>query len=468
MPEKLIGKLIFSSVLGYYGLELCLKDTKQTIYNVTKETASGFDLILISLFYYRDVLLLEDFLRASGLKDKRTAILLAGGMQSTITPEIISILVDYVFIGDGEEHLENILNEYIQDGTFTNKYLYSGKGLIPSPAVAENIKPIAYMHSSLKHISASNKRKGGIQQSKDKKASTLYRVEIARGCKYKCPFCVMSGLKPYREVNKEEIFKCIESIPSRKMASFFAPDRASHKYWDEIQNRIKEKNIIDCGQDVRLESLLKIENESATIGIEGLSLKLRKSIGKNFSTDFIFDRIKEFCTTGKRKHWGSRLSLYYIADLPGECEDDFNEFKELLEKLSISDFTRHTLFRFILNPLSPKPFTKLKDAEIHPFINYDRKWKTILRGGDGNSRWGIKIVEQRVWLCYERILDAIVHRGGKKGYEIIKDLKKRNLTKIYMDWDKSERASNIIMNRCNDIGLSEDILFKGKLLPEIA
>jgi len=452
----IIGKLIFSNVLGYYGLELCLKNIKKTVYIVNNKTASACDLLLVSLFYYRDILYLENFIRKTDLTQ---TTILAGGMQATITPQLIAEMVDYVFIGDGEEHLENIINEYINNKTITNKYVYhKNMETVPKPAIASKIKPFAYFHSALKSVNTYNKRKKGIQQSRMKKMKSLYRIEISRGCKFKCPFCVMSSLKPYREANYQDIKSVLNDIPFKKVVSIFAPDRASHSKWDQISSDLK--NYIDIGQDVRIEKLNKIESESATVGIEGPSARLRKLVKKYYSNEFILEKIKQFCTTGKRKHWGAKLTLYFIADLPTETWKDYDDIKELFVKLSEAQWSRHLILHPVLNPLSPKPYTALYDAEIHPFRNYDKYWKTLLRGGTGNGRWGIKIVEHRIWLPFERILDAIIHQGKIKAYNTINKLPKIYLTKIPYDWNKSYNIGKQILDLASKNGLNKKQLFK--------
>lgn len=463
----IIGKLIFTNVLGYYGLELCLKDTKYKIYPITNRlTALGCDILLVSLFYFRDILNMEKFLRDTGLKMRKgKPIIIAGGMQATITPELVAEMVDYVFVGDGEEWLEKIL-----DGLYEKKmpdeicpFIFKkGMPILPEPCEAPIVKPLAYKHSALKKVDGARKRKDGIQQSRMKKCSNLYRIEVARGCRHKCPFCVMSHLKKYREASIEDLKNIINDIPEHSSTSFFAPDRAAHSKWPEISQMIKGRNLVDYGQDVRLEHMEKIDEEHVTIGLEGISYKLRKSIKKNYSEELIFRKFKDFMTTGKRPHWGGKISIYYIADLPGEEEEDWQELYEFFQKLSSENWTRHLILQPVLNPLSPKPYTDLFEAEIHPFRNYEARWQKFCRGGDGNSRWGFKIIEYRTWNCWDRVLDAIIHRGKNKGYKIISLLADKPLIKLIFDWDKAEKSSRQLLKICHDFDLSEETLFGGK------
>lgn len=458
----IIGKVNFASVVGYFGLDKCIELTGRKVYIADEKTAPACDLILFSMNWFEDVKKLELFCRKTGIrKGNKKNIMLAGGVLPTVCPELIAELVDYVFLGEAESHLKGIIDEIEQTGKTTNPYIYySGMKIVPEIATEKDLKPFVLENHATKKITVARHAKERIKQhSEMKKYQTNYRIEIARGCKFKCPFCLMSAIKqPYRELPTKDILSLLDGLPDGATVTCFAPERAVHSGWEEIKKKVAEKKMRDFGSDVRLENLDKIEQDSAIIGLEGMSEKLRFSIGKRFTNKFILDKMEMFATTGKRLQWGAKLNAYYIADLPGEAQEDFDEFQEFLATISKLEWSRNLALRPILNPLSPKPLTKMKDAIVHPFRNYPEKWATILRGGNGQSRWGIKIQENKTFQAYERVFDNLVHRGKAKGYQIIKRLPDEMLKKNPADWEKSKTWSMLLIKEQRRLGLTDEIM----------
>jgi hypothetical protein len=242
----------------------------------------------------------------------------------------------------------------------------------------------------------------------------------------------------------------------RKLFSFFAPERTLHSEWNKIQDEIYRLGLVDVGFDVRLENLKKLKGAGATFGLEGISYRLRKNIGKPFTEKFILENIKNFVESRKGVAV-ARLNIYWIADLPGENTDDWNELRGLFEKMANANWSRRLTLSAVLNPLSPKPFTELADAPIHPFRDYHTKWLDFLR--NGGKGWGFRILEPRVWHSWIRILDALVHRGGSQAYEVIKRMPNKLLS-AYPTKENSDFMSKKFLNELKVYGITEQQLFE--------
>lgn len=392
-----IGKLGFGKDDFFYGLELCLQKAGRSAYTVTEATASAVDVLLVTLFWWRDVYLLERFLRRAKIRPGgHGPLIIAGGMQATMTPEVIAPLVDCVFIGDADDHLGGILDQIERGVQPESPYLYRDGDEAP-PAPAE-CAPSAFAM-----------RKGG--------ARDVTRIEIARGCRFRCGFCALTGLKSYREVPFADIAPMLPSL-RRKPCSFFAPERVVHSEWPKFQEAIDEYEIRDHGQDVRLEGLRKIKSVSATFGLEGISYRLRKLAGKPWGDDYILETIGRFVMS---RQGISYLSAYFIADLPGEDLSDWDEIYALFERIEKAEWSRRLTLKPILNPFSPKPFTPLAGRMVHPFRDYEAQWRRLLRRG-GSSQWGFRCVETVVWGPFRRLLDALVTNGGRRGCGVVRRL----------------------------------------------
>jgi len=432
MAGVIIGKLVFGKDGLNYGLELCLSRAGLTAHPVTEATASGCDILLVSLFWYRNLYELAAFMRLAGIKrGTGKPWILAGGMQATMTPEAVAGLVDWVFVGDADEHLGACVAEIMDGGKCTHPNVYrEGMDAVPAPAVCA---PSGYMI-------ATDGDDGG----------TL-RCEIARGCRYKCAFCCLSGLKPYTEVPFSELQSSIRTAAG-KSCSFFAPERTMHSEWGKIKMALKASGCHELGQDVRLEHLQEIEGGSVTLGLEGLSERLRRSIGKAFSDAMVLEKVGRFVETRKNI---ARVSAYFIAGLPGEDETDWQAVWTLFESIGKAEWSRRLVLCPVLNPLSPKPYTRLKDAHIDLFADYGARWSKLLRRDGG--QWGFRIVKTLVWGPLERTMDAIVQRSGQFFAHVLAKMPTKALYHLPPVAQRSDTARRLI-KVCEECGVSRESL----------
>jgi len=404
MAGLIIGKLCFGKDEFQFGLELCLSKARRSAHAVTTGTAAACDVLLVSLFWYRDVYHLERFLREAGLRKGGSTVLIAGGMQCSLTPRMIARLVDYVFVGDGDDHLGGILDQIERGEKPAHQNLMAVGDPVPAPC---ECSPSAFgMH------------KGGRRD--------VLRIEIARGCKYKCAFCALSGLKSYREIPAKDVLAVL-GRHSPGPLSLFAPERVCHSEWPAIEDAALGAGWRDRGQDVRLDHLDRLgvslqmsglRGGGATIGIEGISHRLRKSIGKGYSPEFILEKLGAFVD---RAQSVVMIAVYFIADLPGEGDDDWRELEDLFARIEAAPWSRRLTLKPVLNPLSPKPHTPLRDATVHPFRDYETKWRRLLRRSDMDGRgWGFRIAEPlKIWGPLERVMDLLVTTDDPRAYELI-------------------------------------------------
>lgn len=428
----IIGKLGFGKDDFYYGLELSLHKAGRTAYEVTPATVHGCDVLLVTMFWFRDLYLLARFLREAGLRPGGRPYIIAGGMQATMIPRAVAPFVDAVFIGDADDHLGPILDQLEKGKRPESPYLYRhGDPRVPEPA---ECKPSAFAME-----------KGG--------RGEVVRIEIARGCRFSCSFCALTGLKRYREVPFGEIEPLLKKLRRRRV-SLFAPEVTAHSEWNLFERAIDEYELRDSNADVRLEAIRKLKSQSrVTLGMEGISFRLRKLVGKPWKADFILDRLGWFVST---RTGIARVAVYFIADLPGESEEDWAELWDLFELISKQEWSRKLTLVPILNPFSPKPFTPLAGSVVHPFRDYDKRWKQFLRRG-GEGQWGFRISEKIVWGPLDRTLDAIATNAGPVAHQVIKKIPTRLLS-ARAKRSKQAAIAHALLNECNRLGLSDEEL----------
>jgi len=432
VAKVIIGKLGFGKDDFFYGLELSLSRAGRTAVSVTTRTASACDVLLVTMFWWRDVYLLEAFLRKAGIqRGTGRPWIIAGGMEATMTPRVIAPMVDAVFIGDGDHHLGPILDGIEKGEPPQSPYLYrDGDDAVPDPAECDP--------------SAFGMCKGGKRD--------VVRFEISRGCRFKCGFCALTGLKKYKEVSFDSLDPFLRQAKGRPV-SLFAPERVVHSEWPKFQDAIERYNLKDHGQDVRLEGIRKIQSASATFGLEGISYKLRKVAGKPWKEKYVLDKIQQFVESRRGIAY---LSAYFIADLPGEDESDWAEAWNLFEAISAAEWSRRLTFKPVLNPFSPKPFTPLQGRIVHPFRDYEKRWHSLLRRG-GGGQWGFRLVETLVWGPFERLLDAIVTNGEERGYEVVRRLPDK-LLKGKPPKTENKAVAKQILREARRFGLTNEML----------
>jgi radical SAM superfamily enzyme YgiQ (UPF0313 family) len=150
------------------------------------------------------------------------------------------------------------------------------------------------------------------------------QVLVARGCRYRCPYCQVSTLQgPYRPVSFEGVVAGVEAAGRR--VSLCAPAMTHHPDVMAILGYLADEGtVVDstnaCHVDLRARAGL-VEAFSAvsarvSVGVEGMSARLRQSVGKGISDGDLENLLVELLT-----HFAF-VTVYLIVGLPGEEDPD--------------------------------------------------------------------------------------------------------------------------------------------------
>jgi len=377
-----IGYLTFGRDDFGYGMALCLSRLQgYEIYRVTPKTARHVDILLFSCFWWEHVYLLADFIRRSGLKKGEGPRIIVGGFN-TFNPVPFQAYADAVVCGDGEEILPEVLSGDNPGFAWNNVWPLQGFSCV---------------------------------------TNNVTRLEVARGCKYKCRFCAVSHLKPFREVDLSEIEPLIKNAKTKKISAF-SPEPTLHSKNTEITALCHKYNKTRLDTDVRLDRIERRHDDGGLLrcGIEGVSERLRKSVNKGYSNDFIYESVKK-AIANKRPG----MLFYLILDLPGEATEDFEEFKSLLHR--IEDIPGCQDFLLVPSPsvFMPSPHTPMEFDEIHWDRDYLTLWRHLFRDevGSGERPWKFMMAERaRVFSPSMRVLSMLSTRSGKEFSEIETEL----------------------------------------------
>ena len=159
------------------------------------------------------------------------------------------------------------------------------------------------------------------------------RVLAARGCRYNCAFCQIPQLqKPHRPAPLDDLVRAINATP--KNLSLCAPALSHHPDILPLLNllRIQQRYLYSmnaCHHDLTpalIHTLSRVATR-ITIGVEGTSKRLRRSVGKPISDEALgkltLTLLQRFV----------HVSLYVIVGLPGEEERDQDQFIALVARV---------------------------------------------------------------------------------------------------------------------------------------
>jgi len=381
-----------------YGMEIIRRElvaAGHECYRVTPKTARCCDVIMFSVFWFEHLFLLADFLRRAGIekKQKDRPRIIVGGF-CTFNPVPMLCYADAVVVGDGE----GIVTAVVSGDYSAKSVLCDGKD------------SVTWGNSELNPICH--------------ETNGVARIELARGCRARCAFCAVAHLKPYREASVDAIEKCLNETRLKRV-SLFAPEPTMHSRDTEINMlcRLNRKQRQDS--DVRLDRLDKRSDSVPRVGIEGLSERLRLLVKKPYQDETIIAAI-ERAIKDRRKG----LFMYMILDLPGECEDDWSQFGNLLRKIGEIKGAEKFLLKPSPSVFMPTPHTPMAGCAINWDRDCGKMWEEFF--GRGKNRvWLVMMAERsRVFSPHMRLLQMMATRAGSEFSEKEAEMHGKGVIKI--------------------------------------
>ncbi len=332
-------------------------------------------------------------------------IIIRGG-AATENPALIKDICDINYIGEGEEGLPELL-ELIEDG------LRKGDTKEKILLAAANLRDGIFVPRFYEEKITSDGTYAGIVPIRDDVPKTIkrdrvpdlntaympdkiimgysnmylgYGIEISRGCIGKCSFC-HGGFSylPYRirdfrlaakkvEAIKKNTGLSIVSLTAFCQASDPEIRRAYKLIYENVSAAYKYLSLridefVNDPDYARLAAEMEI-NKRVIFGVEGCSQRLRDAVSKHCTEEQL---IEAYAVAGKA---GFKTVKYmFIADLPGETDEDIMELLSLAEKLKdtkdqmeAAGITAPQLLLSVgkLNPFYGTPY---QWAEVHENIN---------------------------------------------------------------------------------------------------
>lgn len=337
--------------------------------SITGRKLREFDLILASANYELDLLYLAKLLADSGvevLAEKRDMkpLVIVGGLAAMSNPEPFLDLADASFIGDGEILLQKLVRYLDILPKDPRGFLDSlGEGIYTGE---ERVKKI--------FIEDLNNSIHPTVEIRSRKIEPVFGegfyVEISRGCRWLCKFCLESYVMyPYRCRSLETVRNLVDEglkHVDRRRVVIYSSSPFDHPGIRDLLKYLVENEIDFSLPSIRwdtvrlddLDMISKSSQRTLTLAPETMSSSLGCSIGKCFDPT----AFSELATAALRR--GFNIKLYIVVGFPSERDEDLQETLRHLKKLSTlsREFGRRLTVN--INPLIPKPHTPLQDSSL--------------------------------------------------------------------------------------------------------
>jgi len=337
VPHGLVFSLAVVKALGEpHGLEMTAEEDDP-------KRKSDYDAILISVLDSRNMVPAVKHFKKWRIPFRRTErrpvgkypLIWCGG-QGVHNPRPLAPVFDLCVVGDAEDPLPELLRLWEQHGN--SEGFLAAASTVPGVFVPDHHDPseTTIQQSVAQDIGVTLRNQIDVSHNKTR------RVEIARGCRYKCTFCSLGWRTPMRENTGEQVVSEIRK--SKKLVHLQAGDAESHSGIDYIRQALRAHGGFDQGWTGRLDSLF--ENPDQTIpgqkryafGVEGVSHRLRAAVGKGYLTDerLVDDTIRFFETLAPDKSGkpsAGRAAWHLIAGWPTEQRQETMDLIKVVQRI---------------------------------------------------------------------------------------------------------------------------------------
>ncbi|MCE5273134.1 radical SAM protein [bacterium] len=354
---------------------------------------STFDVLALSLSYEQDCLWLPLFLRAMGLPTRAQArwgnlpVLLAGGPVPSGNPEPVAPFVEALGLGDGEVLVPDFIDTWLESarrtwerGAFLEALaarpgfyipslyraeMLAGEGgvLVPRPAVPAAPERVRRQSAPLTGDPAHS-----VIITSKAHFSEMFMLELARGCRHACRFCLVSRInRPWRVSDPLRVEALLENAPeSAQVAGLVGTNLCDYPELPRVLRAVQKRGLrlgasslrVDTLNDEILGLLLECGTRSITLAPETASAALLRELGKPSAAELLPSVVARASEMGFEQ-----VKLYYMIGLPGESEADRAALGEQVRELAGSLGPR-TRLRISLNPFVPKPQTAWQDEAM--------------------------------------------------------------------------------------------------------
>ncbi len=435
----------------WFDMEEELRKEDQKLFSLeSRSELSEFDILGFSLSHevvYTNVLNILDLGGISVLAKDRSIdepIVIAGG-ECAYNPEPMSDFIDAFVVGDGEDVLPILIDEYkrLKETSSSREEILKGLAQLESVYVP-SLYEAKYEDGAFQSLERLTEdapeviKKATVSDFENtyypvkqivpniRVVHDRIAVEVMRGCPNKCRFCQASVVnRPVRVRSAEKVYEiCTETYKNTgyERIALLSLSSVNYPYLTDVVARLT-KDFKDRGVGISIpslkvdeafynipEMLSTIRKGGLTFAPESASEEVRKGIGKEIDHEVLCKAALE-----AYKHGWKRLKLYFMMGFPNETEDDIYSIIKVSKEMSYlkKETSRGPAeIKVSVNPFIPKSHTAFQWVPMAKRSELEKK-RTILRSSQ------TKKVKIDVHLIDLSILEGNLARGDRRMGRVI-------------------------------------------------
>ncbi|MFX0090816.1 MAG: B12-binding domain-containing radical SAM protein [Candidatus Hodarchaeota archaeon] len=317
------------------------------------------------------------------IRKSHAPIILAGGPALSANPEPLSSYIDGCFIGEIEPILPELLEIMTLSKDKIREELAQVSGLYVPVLKDEFIPPRSIHRVVVPDLNQvpfpANQIQAHLQKtSKIKVPLPGYHLEVSRGCKYKCKFCLVGhNCRPMRIRSVEQL----QDLASRGIQTSIEPhisiigsSASEHPDLEKLLTFFNTEKVsfslpslrLDASDEIIRQARLGGQNQ-LTVALETVNEPLRLAMGKGISDNDLYTFWQRILSYGFES-----LKLYFILGLPTQdIEKEIEGIALLLQNLK-SQINTKRFINLSVTPFVPKAHT--------PFQWYVADYKAVGHG----------------------------------------------------------------------------------------
>ena len=370
-----------------------------------------FDVLAFSISYELDYFNVVQLLKASGIplfaadRDETHPLILAGGPCITANPMPLSPFFDCFAIGEGEAigpGFVEVLTERLESD---KDELLDGLASVPGvyvPTVHEGEPVQRQWLADLDSVATTS-----VVLTPDTDLSDMCLIEIARGCRWGCRFCLAGfHFRPFRFRPLASLLAQAENgLKRSRRVGLLAAAVSDHPEIDELALRLRRMGAeisvsslrVRGLSDVVVRALAESGTQTVSLAPEAGSERLRRLINKGATEDDIVEALDTVA-----RHGMNQVKLYFMLGLPTEDDEDIEEMIRLTLRLKNRIEKTGCRIALAAEPFVPKAGTPFQWLPMAPENVLSRR---VQRVKNGLARSGVEVKNDSVgWSIVQGVL----------------------------------------------------------------